>query len=542
MKSFKKIYQDVLYVSKITKTNNKKVIIFVAVVLAQLTAISDILLILFFTAIITGEINIDNFFSPLTQIITNFKFILPFIVVFRFSFIYFQSITLKKLELGVQENLKVHLLKEVFEKRNYSIADAYFFINELSSHVSFFYSNLASFLNSFLQIIAYLIYLVIADSRTIFTFGIGALIIFFPTKFLIRKAREFMDKSYKFSVQTNYEVQRIIENMFLIKILKKDNEEINNFRKTVNLFNSSALGNHKYGAINSFLPSFITMFIFSILLIFSTLARSITLDFIGVTLRLFQSIGMFNSSMNRIINSHVHIDKFYELDKNKLLVDKSNFIYKNKDNSNAIEINNLYFKYFNDNDYIFEDLSLSIEKGKHTILTGPNGSGKSTLLGLISGVLYSETGKVTTYKNNFGYIGAIPLIFTGTLRENLLYGNEKIIEEEKIVDLLHEFDVFKEKDGYNIDRIISNKTLSSGQMQKISFIRALLADTEILLLDESTANLDTKSRNLIFDILQKQKITIINSTHDPNNFKNVDNHLKIVIDNDKRKVVQETEL
>ena len=74
-------------------------------------------------------------------------------------------------------------------------------------------------------------------------------------------------------------------------------------------------------------------------------------------------------------------------------------------------------------------------------------------------------------------------------------------------------------------------------MQKISFIRALLADTEILLLDESTANLDTKSRNLIFDILQKQKITIINSTHDPNNFKNVDNHLKIVIDNDKRKVV-----
>ena len=126
MKNFKKIYQDVLYVSKITKTNNKKVIIFVAVVLAQLTAISDILLILFFTAIITGEINIDNFFSPLTQIITNFKFILPFIVVFRFSFIYFQSITLKKLELGVQENLKVHLLKEVFEKRNYSIADAYF--------------------------------------------------------------------------------------------------------------------------------------------------------------------------------------------------------------------------------------------------------------------------------------------------------------------------------------------------------------------------------------------------------------------------------
>ena len=91
-----------------------------------------------------------------------------------------------------------------------------------------------------------------------------------------------MDKSYKFSVQTNYEVQRIIENMFLIKILKKDNEEIDNFKKTVNSFNLSNLANHKYGAINSFLPSFITMFVFSIFLIFSTLARSITLDFMGL--------------------------------------------------------------------------------------------------------------------------------------------------------------------------------------------------------------------------------------------------------------------
>jgi ABC-type multidrug transport system fused ATPase/permease subunit len=532
--SYKKLYRDVLYVSKITKTNNKRLIIFSAVILAQLTALSDILLILFFTSIITGVINVGNVFLPIVQFIQEFTFLLPFIVILRFACIYFQSIVLKKLELDVQENLRVYLLNEVFEKRNYSIADAYFFINELASHISFFYSNLAGFMNSLLQMFAYLIYLILADTRTIFTFGIGAVIIFFPTKFLITKAREFMHKSYTYSKETNYEVQRIIENMFLIKILKKDQEEIRNFKNTLGNYNLSTLKNHKYGAINSFLPSLITMFIFSILLVFSSLAKSITLDFIAVTLRLFQSIGIFNSSMNKIINSHVHIEKFYELDKNKLLINKNNFKFLNKENKNVIEISNLSFKYFNSEDYIFENLDLSIPVNQHTILTGPNGSGKSTLLGLISGVLYSEKGNVITYKDKFGYIGAIPLIFTGTLKQNLMYGNDEIISDKKIMELLKEFDVFKEKRNYDLTREISNKSLSSGQMQKISFIRALLANTEVLLLDESTANLDVKSRDLIFDILKNQNISIINSTHDPTSFKDVENHIKIVIEEDKR--------
>ena len=532
--SYKKLYRDVLYVSKITKTNNKRLIIFSAVILAQLSALSDILLILFFTSIITGEINVGNVFLPIVQFIQEFTFLLPIIVILRFVCIYFQSVVLKKLELDVQENLRVYLLNEVFEKRNYSIADAYFFINELASHISFFYSNLAGFMNSLLQMFAYVVYLILADTRTIFTFGVGAVIIFFPTKFLITKAREYMHKSYTYSKETNYEVQRIIENMFLIKILKKDQEEIRNFKNTLGNYNLSTLKNHKYGAINSFLPSFITMFIFSILLVFSSLAKSITLDFIAVTLRLFQSIGIFNSSMNKIINSHVHIEKFYELDENKLLINKDNFKFLKKENKNVIEINNLSFKYFNSEDYIFENLDLSIPVNQHTILTGPNGSGKSTLLGLISGVLYSEKGNVTTYKDKFGYIGAIPLIFTGTLKQNLMYGNDEVISDKKIMELLKEFDVFKEKRNYDLTREISNKSLSSGQMQKISFIRALLANTEVLLLDESTANLDEKSRDLIFDILKNQSISIINSTHDPTSFKDVQNHIKIIIEEDKR--------
>ena len=538
MTQLKKLIRDILYVSKLTKTNNKKVIITIAVVLSQLTALIDIVIIVLFATFITDSAYDNPLLVSLVDYVLIYKFLFPILVLLRFLFIYLHSMSLKNLELSIQKNLKVYLVNEVFEKRNYSVADAYFYINILSGHVSFFYSNVAGFLNSLLQIVAYSIYLFLSDSSTILTFGLGALVLFYPTKFLIKKSKEFMHETYIFGKIANEEVQRIVDNMFLIKILKKDEEEIERFGKTIEKHNFNEYSNHKFGTVNAFLPTLITMLIFSILIITGDFAKSISLDFIGVTLRLFQSLGSLANSFNKIINSHVHIEKFYEMDKNKILVNKTNFETRNDNSQNAIEVENLHFKYFNSEEFIFENLNLKIKKNSHNILTGPNGSGKSTLLGLVSGVFYSQEGKVISYSQNFGYIGAVPLIFSASLKENILYGNSKKINDEEILRFLKDFDTFKEESSYDIYRQIDNKSLSSGQMQKIAFVRALLSDLEILLLDESTANLDDHSRDYIFKILRSKNVTILNSTHDPEKFLDVDSHFHIEIENEKRKIIQ----
>jgi len=540
MMQLKKIINDILYVSKLTKTNNKKAIILSAVVLSQLTAAIDIIIIVLFATFITGNAYDNPLLVSFIEYVLIYKFLFPVLVLLRFLFIYLQSMSLKNLELSIQKNLKVYLVNEVFEKRNYSVADAYFYINVLSGHVSFFYSNVAGFLNSLLQIVAYSFYLFLSDSRTILTFGLGALILFYPTKFLIKKSKEFMHETYIFGKITNEEVQRIVDNMFLIKILKKDKEEIARFSKTIEKHNFNEFSNHKFGTVNSFLPTLITMFVFSVLIIIGDFVKSISLDFIGVTLRLFQSLGSLANSFNKIINSHVHIEKFYEMDKNKILINKSNFETRNDKSQNAIEIENLHFKYFNSEEFIFENLNLKLKKNSHNILTGPNGSGKSTLLGLVAGVFYSQEGKVISYSQNFGYIGAVPLIFSASLKENILYGNSKNVNDEEIVHFLKDFDTFKEESSYDINRQIDNKSLSSGQMQKIAFVRALLSDLEILLLDESTANLDDNSRDYIFKILRSKNVTILNSTHDPEKFLDVDSHFHIEIENEKRKIIKKT--
>ena len=74
------------------------------------------------------------------------------------------------------------------------------------------------------------------------------------------------------------------------------------------------------------------------------------------------------------------------------------------------------------------------------------------------------------------------------------------VTDDEILDLLKSFELFDDENRYSLDQQISNKSLSSGQMQKIAFVRALLAKVELLLLDESTANLDDKTRNKIFNI------------------------------------------
>jgi len=527
----KKIIAEVLYVSKLTGTNNKKVLIVMSVIFSQLAAITDLSLIAVFSYFITGENTQILFVNNLLDYFSKNQYLILVIVVSRFFFQYSQSMMLKQLEYKVDKNLKIYLLKEIYDKRNYSVADSYFYINVLSGHVSFFYTSIAAFLNSLFQIGIFSLYLFASQPNSIFAFLSSGIVLAIPTRILIKKARSYIHISYEKGKESNSEVQRAVENMFLIKILKKENEEINSFTNTLESFNQSMLKNHSYSLFTGYLPSFVTLFLLSSIFAFTTFQSFLTLDFIGVTLKLFQSLGGFSGSANKIINSHVHIEKFHDLDKNKLVNKKENFVLTNE---NKIQFNNVSFKYFNSDERIFENINFKINRNSHNLILGPNGSGKSTLIGLIAGIFYAQEGKVLTFSDKFGYIGATPLIFEATLRENLIYGNSKKISDDDLKSYLLDLDTFKEASNYDLNRLVSNKTLSSGQMQKIAFIRALASDLEILLLDEATANLDSNSKNLIFKLLQKNNLTIINSTHDPDSFEDIDNVIKISVKDGKR--------
>ncbi len=535
---FKNMYKDIIYVSRITKVKNKKLRIILTVVLANLVAAVDIGLILVFSAVIANSFQSENILSFVVQIFLDNNYLIPLLVVLRFVFVYAQTINMKSLELEIHKNLRVHLLKEVFDKSNYSVSDAYFYVNELTGHITFFYGAVTAFFMSLIQIFAYGYYLFDSNYRILFFFLGGILILYFPLLKIIEKSRNFTDKSYWMNLSLSKEIEKIVENMFLIKILNKDKYEIENFENTVSNINSVDLKNIIWKSFSGFLPTFLTMFVLGVLISFESIVKSLTLDFIGVTLRLFQQLGALSNSFNNLLNSQIHIEHFANLDKNKVSVNRDNYLPNSEEYPElAVKIDNLSFKYFNSEDFIFKNITCEIKRNEHTLITGANGTGKSTLLGLIAGVLIATEGKIYVTSSKFGYIGATPFIFNNSLRENLIYGNEDNINDEVLLKKLHDFDLFKEESSYDLDRLVSNKSLSSGQMQKIAFIRALIGGIDILLLDESTSNLDTKTKDFIFNILENEEITIINSTHDPAMFKNANNHIKVEIVDEERKLI-----
>ena len=526
LNKLKTFISDLFTVSRLTRTSHKKIKIASLAIVLNLLIFFDILIILFFSKLFAEDIGISNQFI---DIILSYKYLFPVAIFFRFFLNYLQVWLTTKLQLDIENNLRVHLLTEIFKKGNYSISDAYFYVNTISTQVGYFYSTLALFLGSLLQILIFAIYLLFSNTQVVIYFGLGALILSLPTLLLTKLGRKYAHNAYVYFEDSGKAVEKVLDNLFLIKIVNYVSKEISSYKKVLNLYSSSRFNEIKTGTINTILPNFFTLFVLSVLLIFFNGLKFITFDFIGILLRLFQSLGVFNKNIHILTAFHVYIEKLYEIESNRGMENSKNFIVSPQDleNDTAVEIKNVSFSYFNSDMENFNKINLKIAKNKHTIITGPNGSGKSTFLGLISGVFYPTEGSITTYSNKYGYVGASPMILSESIRENLLYGNKNKITDEKMVEYLKLFKTFEADEDYNLDRKISNKSLSSGQMQKIAFIRSLIYGVDILILDESTSNLDSASKEVIYEIIDDLDITIINSTHNPDEIINFDNHIEM---------------
>ena len=533
MNKIRQILKDILYVSKLTKIQRKKVRILFSAVISNSISFADIVIILTFSSLLTdSEITSNQYLD----FITNNPILIVFIVIIRYVLNFLGKYNVYSLTKDIEQSLKVYLLKEVYKKGNYSLADATYYIETLSGHIAYFFNAFTNVMSSFIQVIVFTIFLTYSNIEALSAFGILLIVLYYPTKYLLVKGREAMEDSYKFSQFSARYIQRIIDNLFLVKILNTHEYEVNNFDN--NLTNLYRTEKKKFTLqdINASIPNFIAVFSFSLILTLSIAGIKLTLEFIGVTLRLMQSIGGLNSAMSMLVSTHVHLDKLLLVERNRNL--ESNFSYEvDSESEDAIKLNKVSFSFINSDNNFYEKIDLSFEKNKHHVITGVNGSGKSTLLGILSGALLPFEGSAIKNTDKIGYIGASPLILEDTLRANLKYASKDEISDDEMMVLLDEFKVFSENTIDKLDEIITNKTLSSGQMQKVSFIRAFLSNCEILFLDESTANLDVQTKKQISDILSTKEITIINSTHNPEDFV-FDKHLKITINNNDKRIIE----
>ena len=185
---------------------------------------------------------------------------------------------------------------------------------------------------------------------------------------------------------------------------------------------------------------------------------------------------------------------------------------------NAIEFKNVSFSYENDGDNVLKNINLKVKSGEVVALVGKSGSGKTTVSNLIPRFYDVTSGEILVndvnikdyslkeYRRNIGIVPQESFLFSGTIAENIAFGQETLdyIEIEKAAKMANAYDFIMELPN-KFDTEVGERgvLLSGGQKQRISIARAIMKNPQIMILDEATSALDSESEKLVQEALDR---------------------------------------
>ena len=315
--------------------------------------------------------------------------------------------------------------------------------------------------------------------------------------------------------------EEIIHGQKVVKVFCRENESINEFEKlNLELFTQSEKAHKRANTLGPILNNVgnilyvLTALSGGILIIsgvknlsFSGLPMSISvvIPFLNMTKQLAMSINHLSMQLHSIISGlagtgriFAVIDSEVENDNGKIKISREN---------GSIEISNVSFGYDSEIK-ILHNINLTAKPGQKTALVGSTGAGKTTIANLIPRFYDVNEGRIfydgininditkSSLRKNLGIVLQDTNLFTGTVIENIRYGNlnaadEDCINAAKLV-YAHDF-IMRLPEGYETFLVNGGENLSQGERQLISIARAAVANPAVMILDEATSSIDTRT-------------------------------------------------
>lgn len=370
---------------------------------------------------------------------------------------------------------------------------------------------------------------------------LGVIAMYLVTKYVGKHSRKYFIEQQKSLGKTEGYLEEMIYGQKVVKVFNYEDESMKKFNEVNDkLFDDSQKANSYANILGPILNNignilYVVVAIVGGLLIYfnvynlslsgMAISISIVVPFLNMTKQFSGNINQVSMQLNSIIMGLAGVERVFalidqepEVDEGKVSIsnekDKYEFVKENGEKTEVlgnIDIKNIVFGY-NTEKTVLKNISITAKQGEKIALVGATGSGKTTIANLINRFYDVNSGEIlfdginvnsikkADLRKNVGVVLQETNLFTGTVLENLRYGHLDATREECIEACkktgAHEF-IEKLPEQYDTVLRSGGENLSQGQRQLLGISRALLENKPVLILDEATSSIDTKTENVV---------------------------------------------
>jgi subfamily B ATP-binding cassette protein MsbA len=516
LKQFVKLMQFV-------KPYNKSfyLVIFFAVVLSVITTVTPYLL-----KVVVDDYIIPKDYSGMTLIILLMIIALTVEVLFMFCFTYYSN----WLGLKVIKDIRVKIFDKIinlkmsfFDKNSVGrlVTRA---VNDIETIASIFSQGLFTIIADLFKMLVILLVMVIISFRLTFVVLLIFPILIYATRVFQKAMKKAFELVRNEVANLNSFVQERISGIKIVQIFNREKIEEDKFN-TINIKHRDAW--LKTVWINSiFFPiaEISGSICVGLLVWYGGFSNANGIDisigtlflFITMSGLLFRPLRQIADRFNTLQMGMVAVDRIFSIFENDSIINETGDIdeinFKGK-----IDFRNVRFSYIS-NIEVLKGISFSVKPGKTLAIVGPTGCGKTTIINLISRLYNLNSGqiniddrsineyKLNCLRSNIGVILQDVFLFADTIHNNVTLFDENISKDDVINAAkelgIHEF-IMSLPENYKFNVQERGNTLSAGQKQLIAFMRVLIKNPDILILDEATSSIDSYSEDLIKNATKK---------------------------------------
>lgn len=338
--------------------------------------------------------------------------------------------------------------------------------------------------------------------------------------FIIKKSQKYFKNQQEYLGHVNGQVEEIYGGHTIVKAFNKEEDVISEFKKTNDVLYNSAWRSQFLSGLMQPIMAFVgnlgyvvVAILGGIMNIKGTMNVGDIQSFITYVKQFTNPIGQIAQVTNMLQSSVAAAERVFEFleEKEEEQVAKNHAKVGINELSGNVQFENVHFGY-NPDKIIINDFSAKVTQGQKIAIVGPTGAGKTTMVKLLmrfydvnSGAIKIDGYNIKDFDRSelreiFGMVLQDTWLFKGSIMENIRYGrldatDEEVIEAAKAAHA-HHF-IMTLPDGYNMELNEEASNVSQGQKQLITIARAILADNKILILDEATSSVDTRTEEQI---------------------------------------------